>query len=715
MPSDPQDTVIVVSERPIYTGAVFGGAPGATGSAGENGQGFNYIGAYSGSTVYNYYDVVTYKGSSWLCASNNVIANPPDSSPFWSLFVQVGSTGPTGQQGTAGTVGTAGAKGSTGATGATGATGLVGATGVTGINGLIGATGATGAASTVIGPTGATGAKGDTGSFGGAIFTYNYITNTVDSDPGATNLKFNSAFSTATYLYIDPIDIASNDISNYLETIDDSTSAVKGHFKVEEVGNAANFIYYAITGSHTLVSSYYKVPVGYLTGSISSWVNGTDVNITFVRTGDKGDTGAQGPIGSTGLTGATGSTGLTGATGATGIQGTAGSTGVTGATGPTGLTGSTGAAGATANTWYGNSGSPLNSLGVDGDFYLDQLSGIAYKKGTSTPGQWASYTSLKGSNGAAGATGATGATGSSYISEPTIDSWTYATGTASTGLTSGNFRLNSTTDASITTAYIHATALSSSARDALFTTTNVIGDILYFRLISDPSAYLEFRISGTPTVASSIITVPVTYMSGDLSLGSPIGNFSISKYPSPAAGDSFRTWSSGKWYSAPANSTSNIASTLGTCSFIPVWVPNTVTLDRLGVYCTGSVAGAQARLGIYNNDTSTDTPGTLLLDAGQVAAVTNSTFYSITIDQSLSPGLYWFAVASQGSTAPNLRTFQTTMLSPIVWGLSSANPGTLSGGYAGYTRSSVTGALPSPASVSATTANNAVVIVARTV
>ena len=526
MPSDPQDTVIVVSERPIYTGAVFGGAPGSTGATGP-------VGA---------------TGPTGL----------------------TGATGATGLQGTAGTAGAAGAVGATGPTGLTGATGATGLQGTAGTAGAAGAVGATG-------PTGLTGATGATG------------------------------------------------------------------------------------------------------------IQGT-----------------AGTAGAAGAVGATGPTGLTGATGATGLQGTAGTAGAAGATG------------ATANTWYGDSGSPSNSLGIDGDFYLDQSSGIAYKKGTGTPGQWALYTSLKGSNGSAGATGSTGATGSSYISEPTIDSWTYATGTASTGLTSGNFRLNSTTDASITTAYIHATALSSSARDALFTTTNIIGDVLYFRLISNPSTYLQFRISGTPTVASSIITVPVTYMSGDVSLGYPVGDFSISKYPSPPAGDSFRTWSSGKWYSAPANSTTNIASTLGTCSFIPVWVPNTVTLDRLGVYCTGSVAGAQARLGIYNNDTSTDTPGTLLLDAGQVAAVTNATFYSITIDQSLSPGLYWFAVASQGSTTPNLRTFQSTMLSPMIWGLSSASPGTLSGGFAGYVRSSVTGALPSPASVSSTTSTAAVVIVART-
>ncbi len=280
----------------------------------------------------------------------------------------VGATGPTGITGPTG----AGATGPTGLTGATGPTGLTGPTGPTGVaatiavgtttggatgvvtnsgtsgaavldfvlpigatgpTGLTGATGPTGLTGAT-GPTGPTGIKGDTGSFGGATFLYNYLTDTADTDPGVTNLKFDSALATATFLYIDPVDFGSNDISAYLNTIDDSTSAIKGHFRVEAIGNSAQFVYYAITGSHTLVSTYYKVPVSYLTGSSPVWTSGQDVIITFVRTGDKGDTG---------LTGATGPTGLTGATGATGL----GATGLTGATGPTGPTGSNGPSGAT--------------------------------------------------------------------------------------------------------------------------------------------------------------------------------------------------------------------------------------------------------------------------------------------------------------------------------------------------------------------------------
>ena len=194
------------------------------------------------------------------------------------------------------------------------------------LSGVIGATGPSG-------PSGPPGPTGPQGSFGGAAFTFNYLTDTADTDPGATNLKFNSALSTATYLYIDPVDLDSNDISAYLETIDDSSSAIKGHFRVETVGDSSQFAYYAINGAHTLVSTYYKVPIAFLTSSSPSWTNGQDIIIAFARTGDKGDTGPTGP---TGLTGATGPTGPTGPEGATGPTGLTGPTGVVGPTGPSG-------------------------------------------------------------------------------------------------------------------------------------------------------------------------------------------------------------------------------------------------------------------------------------------------------------------------------------------------------------------------------------------
>jgi hypothetical protein len=176
-----------------------------------------------------------------------------------------GDLGPTGPQGDLGPTGPIGAEGPTGPQGETG-------------------------------PQGATGPQGEAGQFGGAVFVYNYLTATTDTDPGPGNLKLNNTLTTATELYIDFVDLNSADNEAYLETIDDSTSTIKGHFKMEQVGNSANYVYYAINGPHYTHASYYELPIVYLSGSVSSFADGTDVNVTFVRTGDAGDPGLGGTI-----------------------------------------------------------------------------------------------------------------------------------------------------------------------------------------------------------------------------------------------------------------------------------------------------------------------------------------------------------------------------------------------------------------------------------
>ena len=229
----------------------------------------------------------------------------------------IGATGPTGPQGVMGPTGSLGLTGPTGAIGPTGPTGANSTVpGPTGPTGATGPQGPTGPDSTVPGPTGPTGATGGigptgptgptgelgptgpAGSFGGAVFTYNYLTNTAHTDPGAGNLKFNASLTTATELYIDPLDITNTNVSAYLNTIDDSTSTIKGHFKVEQVGTPGNYVYYAINGAHTHegADDFFHVPIVYLSGSVSSFTNGQDVTITFVRTGDAGDPGLGGTI-----------------------------------------------------------------------------------------------------------------------------------------------------------------------------------------------------------------------------------------------------------------------------------------------------------------------------------------------------------------------------------------------------------------------------------
>jgi len=322
------------------------GATGPTGPQGQTGAtgltgvtGINWRAAWD-FVGYAIGDTVQYNGSTYYCNTAIPIGESgshiPGSSGRWDLVSAKGNTGATGLTGLTGATGSTGLTGATGLTGMTGAVGNTGANGNTGATGLTGVNGATGAQGNT-GATGATGLTGPTGSdgaFGGATFLYNYVsTITVDQDPGNGNIHFNNAtLSSASVLYIDDLDLDSTDIHQFLKTIDDSTSTVKGHFKMSKQADQGVFALYTI---NSLVddATHFNVNCTYLSGS-GLFSNGDDVFLTFARTGDKGDQGVAGNTGAVGPTGAAGPTGTTGMTGATGATGLTGATGATGSTGP---------------------------------------------------------------------------------------------------------------------------------------------------------------------------------------------------------------------------------------------------------------------------------------------------------------------------------------------------------------------------------------------
>ena len=341
------------------------------------------------------------------------------SSKLSSQFT-TGATGPTGATGIQGASGSTGLTGSTGPQGETGATGVQGVQGIQGVEGASGSTGLTGATGTqgetgstgpqgASGATGIQGASGLQGSFGGAAFDYTYMGATgVASNPGTGKIALNNAtISSATEMYINDTDDLSVSIYNYLQTIDDSTSAIKGHFSITEKTDPTNFVLFAITGAHTHGSSYFTVPISYLSGGGTLSTN-DDVIITFARTGDKGDTGLTGASGPSGADGATGATGVQGASGvgASGAQGLAGSTGpqgvqgIQGEQGASGVNGATGVGGATGST------GPAGSNGVNG------------ATGTFSASLGYQMNSLL----VTGASGATGATGSIFAVDIAIGS-----------------------------------------------------------------------------------------------------------------------------------------------------------------------------------------------------------------------------------------------------------------------------------------------------
>jgi len=239
--------------------------------------------------------------------------------------------------------------GTQGIQGVQGTLGIQGVQGTQGIQGIQGIQGTQG----VQGTLGIQGVQGTEGNFGGAAFDYTFSDSTVDADPGQGKLRLNqTTVTSATYLYIHNDDDNLVDISSYLDTIDDSTSNIKGHFTIAEKGNTSYFGLFSIVGVHTHYTNYFAVPIAYASGITTSFNNNLDVVITFARTGDKGDTGTQGTQGIQGTQGSQGTQGAQGFNGTIGLdgsQGTQGIQGIQGATGAQGTQGIQGVQGASFN------------------------------------------------------------------------------------------------------------------------------------------------------------------------------------------------------------------------------------------------------------------------------------------------------------------------------------------------------------------------------
>lgn len=148
----------------------------------------------------------------------------------------------------------------------------------------------------------------------------------------------------------------------------------------------------------------------------------------------------------------------------------------------------------------------------------------------------------------------------------------------------------------------------------------------------------------------------------------------------------------GYWYE-PRNGAQILTSSysINRLMMISVFIPESITLDRIGIECTSGVASSTFRLGIYNSD-SNNVPSTLLLDAGTVSTATAGQ-YAVTISQTLSAGLYYFAYCQQGgATNAFMRAYHNIIgnWAPVA----STSP--QQGAYlTGYNQDSVSGALPS--------------------
>jgi hypothetical protein len=258
---------------------------------------------------------------------------------------------------------------------------------------------------------------------------------------------------------------------------------------------------------------------------------------------------------------------------------------------------------------------------------------------------------LTGDTGPTGPTGPTGATGATGATGPTGPAGpTGASGTA---------------DA---TAYANVAAFPGGADDGAFAYAEDT-DELYVRrngawkkVLTEVSTLAQSQVTG--------LTTDLAAKASTVSINRPLA------------------WSGG--YIGPLHrDVTTVTVGNGVLYLVPVYIPSSVTLDRLSieVVTTPGGAGSVVRLGIYNHNSATNLPSSLLVDAGTVDTTTTGT-KEATISQTLSAGTYWFCAVAQGSASPNptLRVFV-----PI-----SSNSIMGAGAVGCRYRTGVTGALPDP-------------------
>lgn len=132
-------------------------------------------------------------------------------------------------------------------------------------------------------------------TYAGAL-SYTFSTTTTDADPGSGFLRLdNATASSATGIYASDNEINAVDVSAYLLSWDDGTSTVEGQIILRSVESAGVFHIYNLTAV-TDNSGYVDLTVTHVAGA-GSFTNGESVLMAFIRTGDKGDTGATGPAG----------------------------------------------------------------------------------------------------------------------------------------------------------------------------------------------------------------------------------------------------------------------------------------------------------------------------------------------------------------------------------------------------------------------------------
>jgi len=103
------------------------------------------------------------------------------------------------------------------------------------------------------------------GGAGGDGFAFTFSTTTTDADPGTGALRFNNAtLASVTSIFVDLIDADANDVTGWLDSLDDTAVATKGRVRVGSKSNKTKWVEFELT-SVTVATGYRKLGVTYVT------------------------------------------------------------------------------------------------------------------------------------------------------------------------------------------------------------------------------------------------------------------------------------------------------------------------------------------------------------------------------------------------------------------------------------------------------------------
>lgn len=164
----------------------------------------------------------------------------------------------------------------------------------------------------------------------------------------------------------------------------------------------------------------------------------------------------------------------------------------------------------------------------------------------------------------------------------------------------------------------------------------------------------------------------------------------------------------GHFYGSPSDAAAAItAIPTNTLFAMPFFLPQAATFDRIGCFVVAAGnADTVVRMGIYNDDApgggAVGGPGTLVLDAGNLAIAAGINGQTSVINQALVAGRYWLAIVARSAVSTPTLVGQSTFWLDGIAGSHFRiphNTGMATLGAppsVGYSVAGVVGALPSP-------------------